>query len=113
MQTDNSATTHNLKTWPEYFAAMKLGIKKFELRVNDRNFKVGDILRLEEWHPDVGEYTGRSMLVRVTFLIQGAFGLPDNTCVMSTERYEPFDLIETEEAGDWAPPFIQGIWGKK
>ena len=84
MQKDSSVV-HDLKTWPEYFSAMRLGIKKFELRANDRNFKIGDILKLEEWSPDTGKYTGRFMLVRVTYLIQGAFGLPDNVCVMSIE----------------------------
>ena len=82
MQNYNSVI-HNLKTWPEYFSAMRLGIKKFELRTNDRNFKVGDILRLKEWCPDAGEYTGNHMLANVTYLIQGAFGLPDDVCVMS------------------------------
>ena len=87
MTNDSPVTIHNLKTWPEYFALMVSGAKKFELRVNDRDFEVGDVLRLEEWHPDTSEYSGRSMLVRVTYLIQGAFGLPDNVCVMSTEPY--------------------------
>jgi len=37
---------HFLKTWAEYFEAVKSGNKTFEVRVNDRDFKVGDILVL-------------------------------------------------------------------
>jgi ribosomal protein L37E len=42
-------TVHSLKTWPEYFEAQRAGRKTFELRRNDRNFQVGDLLVLREW----------------------------------------------------------------
>ena len=40
--------THELKTWPEYFEAVKDGTKNFELRKDDRGFKAGDHLVLAE-----------------------------------------------------------------
>lgn len=43
--------THHLKTWPKYFKALLDGGKTFELRNNDRNFAVGDILVLKEFKP--------------------------------------------------------------
>ena len=43
--------THNLKTWPSFFQAVKSKIKPFEIRENDRNFEVGDTLILEEFSP--------------------------------------------------------------
>lgn len=43
--------THHLKTWPTYFNAVKNGSKKFEIRVNDRDYRTGDILVLEEFQP--------------------------------------------------------------
>ena len=39
---------HRLKILPEYFEAQKNRVKTFEIRKNDRNFKVGDKLMLYE-----------------------------------------------------------------
>lgn len=39
---------HELKILPEYFNEIMYGRKKFEVRFNDRNFKVGDTLLLKE-----------------------------------------------------------------
>ena len=86
---------HELKTWPAPFAAVKEGCKKFELRKNDRNFKVGDTLVLREWIPQSystleGYYTDRSVTVRVTYICEaGSWGLPPNLCVLSIEEYQP------------------------
>lgn len=76
-------TIHELKTWPEYFEAVLKGQKHFEIRKNDRNFQVGDYLRLCEYDPDLQRFTGNYVKKRVTFILQGGFGLPENVCVMS------------------------------
>ena len=39
---------HVLKILVEYYSAVVSGAKKFEIRYNDRDYKVGDILRLTE-----------------------------------------------------------------
>ena len=41
---------HNLKIYPTYFADVKSGIKTFEIRRNDRNYKIGDVLNLCEYN---------------------------------------------------------------
>lgn len=41
--------THHLKTKPEYFQAVINGKKPFEIRLNDRDFKQGDRVILEEY----------------------------------------------------------------
>ena len=61
-------TEHELKTWPEYFAAVDEGRKTFEIRKADRLYAVGDILHLREWDSDTDQYTGRGMWVRVTYI---------------------------------------------
>ena len=74
--------THELKIKPEYFEAIFWESKKFEIRKNDRDFKVGDILFLREW--DGGKYTGNQNAKRVTYILHGpAFGLEEGYCIMS------------------------------
>lgn len=58
-------TEHELKSWPIYFRDVAAGIKTFEIRINDRGFVVGDVLRLREWDPDTKFYTGREVRRRV------------------------------------------------
>jgi len=78
---------HHLKTWPESFVPLKIGTKTFEVRENDRDFQVGDVLVLREWDPDTQMLTGRVEMRRVLFILQGKFGLPDDVCVMSLGEY--------------------------
>lgn len=40
---------HKLKLNTAYYEDSKLGIKNFEVRKNDRNFREGDILELREY----------------------------------------------------------------
>ncbi|KAF6602368.1 DUF3850 domain-containing protein, partial [Bacillus sp. EKM417B] len=56
---------HHLKILPEYFKALKDGRKTFEIRHDDRGFKEGDTLSLNEWQDG---YTGRSIEVEVTYV---------------------------------------------
>jgi len=62
-------TRHELKTWPQYFAAVRSGKKRFEIRRNDRDFSVGDILVLREFDPDSDVYTGQVEERQITFLL--------------------------------------------
>lgn len=76
--------THRLKTWPEFFQAVKSGAKPFEIRVDDRGFALGDRLELVEFDPGEGAgFTGQEHHVDVTYLLRGAlFGLPENSVMM-------------------------------
>ena len=56
------------KVWPEYFEAVLSGQKKYELRLNDFEIKVGDILILAEWDPLTKSYTGRKINKKVTYV---------------------------------------------
>jgi hypothetical protein len=60
---------HELKTIPVYFSRTETGTKKFELRRNDRDFQVGDILRLEEWIPESKTFTGKQIDAEVTYIL--------------------------------------------
>jgi hypothetical protein len=77
---------HELKTWPEPFRALLEGRKHHEVRFNDREFAVGDVLVLQEWSPEKGRYTGRELRRVVSYMTGGGhFGLPLDLCVMSLE----------------------------
>lgn len=72
------STVHFLKTWREYFAAVVDGRKKCEVRWDDRDYRVGDVLILCEHDPEEtdidpwtsevtqGRNTGRQYRVIVT-----------------------------------------------
>ena len=40
--------THELKCHPHFFAAIAAGKKTFEIRRNDRDYRVGDVLDLRD-----------------------------------------------------------------
>lgn len=75
---------HILKTWPQYFASIVRGEKNFEIRKNDRDFKVGDILCLKEFIPSNESYTNRVWVVIITYILKGGecFGIDPSFCVL-------------------------------
>jgi hypothetical protein len=78
---------HELKCWSEPFNEIVNGMKKFEYRLNDRNYEVGDILYLREWIPDTKNYTGCVITKSVTSILKTGFGLPEGYCIMSLGDY--------------------------
>ncbi|ORJ53953.1 RNA-binding protein [Levilactobacillus brevis] len=60
--------THELKIQPKYFNAVLMGTKTFEIRKNDRGYKVGDMLILKEWIPDIQIHTGKELARKVTYI---------------------------------------------
>lgn len=75
---------HKLKIWPEFFEVVRLGDKRFEIRKDDRGFKDGDILILQEWDYTREVYTGRELECTVTFILRDLdFGVKEGFCVMS------------------------------
>ena len=80
--------THELKTWPEYFAAVASGAKNFEIRsTKDRTFEVGDKVVLKEWDPATSSYSGRLRVRQITYIVAGAPFLPDRLAVLGLAKY--------------------------
>jgi hypothetical protein len=73
---------HELKIWPQYFQPLIEGVKRFELRKADREYRVGDELLLREFVDGAGEYTGRSAECRITYILGGPMAIP-GMCLMS------------------------------
>lgn len=57
---------HKLKILPEYYIAVSDGRKTFEIRKNDRDFQVGDIVMLQEY--DESGFRGRNILVEIVYI---------------------------------------------
>jgi hypothetical protein len=74
---------HDLKTWSEYFEKVYTGEKTFEVRVNDRDYNVGDILVLKEYNPDRATYTGRVAVRTVSYILDNPAFVKDGTVVMA------------------------------
>lgn len=74
---------HKLKTWSKYYQLILCGIKDWELRKNDRDFKVGDLLILEEYLPEFKSYTGNSLKKKIEHIFQeNEFGLKKGYCIL-------------------------------
>lgn len=85
---------HDLKTWPEFYAEVVAGRKTFEVRVNDRDYRVGDTLRLREYAPEIGQYSGRETRQLVTYTMSGRFGIDPKYVIMGLR----------DALGETAPP---------
>lgn len=92
---------HFLKTHQVIYTGMMTGKKTFEIRKNDRDFRIGDYLYLQETREltteGLNEYTGNEMLVSVSFLLKGKhaikYGLKPRYCAMSTIKMNTEVLI--------------------
>tara|TARA_R110000772_G_scaffold266861_1_gene389926 strand:+ start:218 stop:493 length:276 start_codon:yes stop_codon:yes gene_type:complete len=84
---------HTLKTDPEVFQASIAGLKDFEIRLNDRDFKVGDELTLKETTSTGDEiknniepliYTGREIKRTIKYILHGDnYGLSKGWVILS------------------------------
>ena len=94
---------HVIKCWMPYFEDCVNGLKTFDVRWNDRDYRVGDVLRMQEFDPNTetqtepgrctcGTLTGReaSFDVRYALYGDGNFGLPQNIVVMGIRKRAPW-----------------------
>lgn len=76
---------HTLKCKSEYFQATKSGLKMFEVRRHDRNFKEGDTILLVEIDDDLE--TGDGLHLKITYFLRGGiYGISDNYCVLGVTK---------------------------
>lgn len=72
---------HELKILPKYYQAVLECRKNFEVRKNDRDFKIGDELYLKEW--DGEKYTGRSIYRTITYILKDSNYVKDDYVILS------------------------------
>lgn len=73
---------HELKTWPEYYQSVADGFKTFEVRKDDRNYKIWDYLKLMEWDPTTNAYTGRELGCAITYILRDSQFIKEGYVIM-------------------------------
>ena len=91
--------THYLKTINPYYSQVWDFNKKFEFRKNDRDFKVGDIVFLQEYYPLNKYFSGSEIKVKITSLLKDFEGIEKDYCVFSFTIIERI-LMNVDLEGD-------------
>lgn len=72
---------HCLKIDYQYFEDILSGRKNFEVRKNDRDFKIGEKLLLKEYSEEIG-YTGRELVATIVYVLKDFVGLQHGYVVL-------------------------------
>lgn len=82
--------THALKCWPEYYEAIEMGEKTFDLRKDDRPYKVSDTVLMQEWDNEQGVYTGKEGAYIITYILRDVpkFGLKSGYAILGIKEKE-------------------------
>lgn len=64
------ANHHVIKCYFEYFGAVWLGVKTFEVRLNDRNYKVGDTVIMVETNVHGERVSDRIIEFEISYLLE-------------------------------------------
>lgn len=91
---DRGSVEHRVKSWPPLFEATQSGAKTHDMRkITDRDYRVGDTLRLQEYDPRTKKYTGRELVVAITYITSTEFpcalsgdGLNSDYCILSVTK---------------------------
>lgn len=83
-------THHALKILPEYYDAVLRRTKTFEVRRNDRAFKMDELLTLREFNRVTQDYTGREATFRIGFVLELSTFYPGTDMVV-------LSLLEIEQ----------------
>ena len=79
---------HKIKIDPKYFDDVAKSRKTFEVRKNDRAYKVDDILDIYEYDRETGEYTGRYIWAVITYILDDQEYLRDGYVILALEILE-------------------------
>ena len=99
---------HVLKSWPRFFSQLVAGDRTHELRRNDRDFRIGDLLELHEFEPTTRRYTGRVCTLVVRSITSVA-----EPCAVSSEALDPdFCILSVVRESPQHPSRSQGVPAK-
>ncbi|EPF3396938.1 MULTISPECIES: DUF3850 domain-containing protein [Klebsiella pneumoniae complex] len=92
--------THDLKIYPEFFSAVSTGVKRAELRKNDRDYRVGDTLHLMETPRGSCHQTGEFINVKITHIVDVGEWMPGYV-LLSVELQESRKADSEPVAWTW------------
>lgn len=74
---------HVKKIQSEYFWDILNNNKRFEIRKNDCNYQVGDIVKLVEYNSDKQVETNSYIVVKITYILKDIpqYGLDKDYCI--------------------------------
>lgn len=81
LPSDEGQRAHQLRLAGSYYDLVASKTKSFELRKNDRGYRVGDHLELMEFRD--GRNTGRMIKAEITYILEDYTGLEDGYCIMA------------------------------
>ena len=78
---------HALKIKAKYLSEIMSGDKTFEVRKNDRDFRVEDFIGFNEVN-EKGYYTGASQLVRINYILSDSEYCKDGYVILGIEKHK-------------------------
>lgn len=97
-QSQNRYKEHEIRIGATFFDDSASGRKNFELRKNDRDYKVGDMLVLQEYKD--GTYTGRTCRKRITYMLEDYTGLEEGYCILGCELVDVNNNMDNRTPGE-------------
>lgn len=79
--------THHLKLNEQFCDDVLSGKKSFEIRLNDRNYQVGDHIKFQAWgcHFPIAEHAINDKEYEITYVLSG-WGLKDGYVAFTTKE---------------------------
>lgn len=98
---EGTQRVHGLKVQTQFWADLWEFRTTAQLRQDDRQYRVGDVLLLREYNPQFG-YTGMNCKRRVTHILRHEdvpYGVRRGWCILSTAKIDTRSSEETFRAG--------------
>ena len=88
---------HEIKIAASYYDDVTSGRKRFELRKNDRGYKVGDTLKMLEFED--GKHTGRIIDADIIYMLEDYAGLEEGYCILGIDVKAFSGMVSETDTG--------------
>ena len=83
LPSDDGPKVHQIELAATFYGDVAAGRKTFELRKNDRDYRVGQVLELMEFHD--GSHTGRVIHADIVYMLEDFTGLQEGYCILGIQ----------------------------